>query len=172
LARNAAIAVGVVAVALMIVEGFEGWYAQTDPPATSVDFQDVRPRSVDAELARIQKPGGVVYLPMNGRTDNNIDLSFFEQPMNLLGLTEHHRATPNGLSGFTPPSYFENSRQLRTLPEEDALQHLRKLGVRFVVVHPSVDGGVWEDLLDPDNAAPLRLLGTFDGDLLYEVPGP
>ncbi len=161
-ARTAAIAVGTIAVVLMLFEGFEGWGG----------FPDVRPRAVDVELARRPEPGAVVYLPMNKRTDNQVDLSYFEQPMNLLGLTAHHRATPNGLSGFTPPSYFETSRRLRTLPEDRALRRLRKLGVRFVVVHPSVEGSVWEDLLDPERAAPLRLLGTFDGDLLYEVPRP
>jgi hypothetical protein len=29
---------------------------------------------------------------------------------------------------------------------------------------------VWAPLLDPVNAAPLRHVGTFDGDVLYEVP--
>jgi hypothetical protein len=152
--------VGAAAVALVLVEGFETWG----------DFPDVRPRAVDVELAGRSAPGGVVYLPMNQRDDNQVDLSYFEQPMNLLGMTQHHRPSPNGLSGFTPPSYFETSRRLRTLPDDDALRRLRRLGVRFVVVHPSVEDGPWQDLLDPDDATPLRFLGRFGGDLLYEVP--
>jgi hypothetical protein len=158
--RNAAVAVGTIAVVLLLLEGFEGWG----------DFPDVAPRAVDVELARIHKPGAVAYLPMNKRTDNKVDLSYFEQPMNLIGLTAHHRSTPNGLSGFTPPSYFQTSRKLRSLPDDDALRWLRKLGVRYVVVHPSVQGSAWEDLLDPANAKPLRYRGQFGDDLLYEVP--
>jgi hypothetical protein len=33
-----------------------------------------------------------------------------------------------------------------------------------------VDAGRWQPLRDPAVAAPMRLVGDFDGDLLYEVP--
>jgi hypothetical protein len=47
---------------------------------------------------------------------------------------------------------------------------LRHLGVRFVVVHPSVAGSPWQKLRDPSAARPLRFLGRFGVDDLYELP--
>jgi hypothetical protein len=38
------------------------------------------------------------------------------------------------------------------------------------VVRDWAAGTVWAPLLDPANAAPLRHVGTFDRDVLYEVP--
>jgi hypothetical protein len=42
--------------------------------------------------------------------------------------------------------------------------------VRYVVVHPSVAGTPWAALRTPHAAVPLRYLGRFGDDLLYEVP--
>jgi hypothetical protein len=111
----------------------------------------------------------VLYLPVN-QGGNHIDLSYFQQPLNLLGLTAHHRKSPNGLSGFVPPSYFKNSRRFRTLPDAASLRLLRHLGVRFVVVHANVEGGPWAKLRDPEHAKPLKYLGAYGEALLYEVP--
>jgi hypothetical protein len=146
-------------VALIVFEGYDGaWFK---PPS-------VRPAAVDAELARLPEPGGVVYLPMN--TSHRLDLQLFRQPANLLGTTLHHRDTPNGYSGYFPPSYSANSQALWKMPAPSALALLRRLGVRFVVVHPSVEATPWAGLRNPSEAAPLRYLGDFGGDKLYEVP--
>jgi hypothetical protein len=59
---------------------------------------------------------------------------------------------------------------MRSLPGPDALAYLRTIGVRFVVLRTAPPGGPWAPLLDPASAAPLRLLGRYDGELLYEVP--
>jgi hypothetical protein len=158
--RNVSVAVGVVVVGLLIAEGFVGWG----------EYPTVRPKPVDIELAARPEEGAVLYLPVN-QGGNVIDLSYFEQPGNILGGTEHHRGTVNGLSGFAPPSYFRHSRKLAHLPDQSALQLLRRLHVRFVVVHPNVDDGPWRDLLDPDRAEPLQYIGKFGDDLLYKVPG-
>ena len=158
-ARSASVVVGAVAVVLLIAEGFVGWG----------EYPTVRPKPVDVELAARPEKGAVVYLPVN-EGGNTIDLTYFEQPGNILGATEHHRGTLNGLSGFAPPSYFRHSRRLLSLPDADALQLLRRLHVRFVVVHPTVTDGPWSDLLNPDRAEPLKFLGKFGDDLLYEVP--
>jgi hypothetical protein len=159
LARSAALAVGTVAVVLLIVEGFVGWG----------EYPTVRPKPVDIELASRPEKGAVLYLPVNGG-GNTIDLSYFEQPGDILEATVHHRGTLNGLSGFAPPSYFRHSRTLLSLPSDRAMQLLRRVHVRFVVVHPTVANDPWRDLLDPDRAEPLRFLGKFGNDLLYEVP--
>ncbi len=150
--------VGAVLVALVLLEGYDPW---DDRPS-------VRVPAVDVALARRSGSGGVVYLPM-APTDR-ASLAIFTQPSNLYGETQHHRPTLNGYSGYVPPSYPKLSRALWSLPSSRALTLLRKLGIRYVVVHPSVGGGPWSRLLSPSAAAPLRHLGVFENDQLYEVP--
>jgi hypothetical protein len=82
--------------------------------------------------------------------------------------TAHHRRTPNGYGGYFPASFFELPDRLAALPDEGSLAFLRRTGVRFVVV--GRDAGPWQSLRDPANAAPLRLVGVYADDLLYEVP--
>ena len=148
-------------IALIVFEGYDGaWFTRPS----------VRPAAVDVELARLPEPGGVVYLPMNTSKGFNLSLTLFLQPANLLGTTLHHRDTPNGYSGYFPPTYYANSQALWKLPAPNALTLLRHLGVRFVVVHPSVVATPWAELRNPSAAAPLRYLGDFGGDELYEVP--
>jgi hypothetical protein len=142
----------------MLLEGYDPWF--NNPTA--------RVAPVDVELARRREPGGVVYLPMNSSA--RLDLSIFSQPANLYSDTAHHRATPNGYSGYVPPSYVRQSRTLWRLPTPEALALLRRLGVRFVVVHPSVAGTPWASLRSPRSAESLRYLGRFGRDVLYEVP--
>jgi hypothetical protein len=156
--QTVAVMIGTVVVLLILLEGYDPWF--NNPTA--------RVAPVDVELARSQEPGGVVYLPMN--SSERLDISIFSQPANLYGDTEHHRPTPNGYSGYVPPSYIRQSRTLWKLPTPEALTLLRRLGVRFVVVHPSVAGGPWASLRSPRSAEPLRYLGRFGRDLLYEVP--
>jgi len=151
-----AVVAGVVVV-LVLLEGFDPWF----------DRPSVRVAPVDVELAQ-RSPGGVVYLPMN--VSDQVDIGYFQQPRNLYGATAHHRRTPNGYAGYLPSSYLEQSKALRGLPDRRALALLRTLGVRYVVVHPDVAGTPWEQLLDPDAARPLREIGRYGRDLLYEVP--
>jgi hypothetical protein len=103
---------------------------------------------------------------------DEVDIGYFAQPRNLYGATAHHRRTPNGYAGYLPQSYLENSRALRSLPDAAAIARLRRLGVRYVVVHADVASTPWAPLRAPDAAAPLRLVGRYGTDLLYEVPSP
>ncbi len=150
--------VAVVLVSVVMLEGFDPWF---DKPSVAI-------APVDAELARRTDDGGVVYLPMN--PSDRLDVTYFSQAANLYGSTAHHRVMPNGYSGYLPPSYLRNSKALRSLPGPAALTRLRRLGIRYVVVHPGVAGTPWARLLDPADAAPLELVGRFGDDLLYEVP--
>ncbi len=77
---------------------------------------------------------------------------------------------PNGYSGLIPEEWPTLSKRMLDLPSEATLHELRRLGVRFIVVRRAVRETPWEPLLDPAAAAPLRLQGVYDGDLLYEVP--
>jgi hypothetical protein len=149
--------IGVALVFLILLEGFDPWF---DRPTV-----DVPP--VDRVLAH-GPAGGVVYLPMN--SSDQIDTGYFRQPRNLYGATAHHRATPNGYAGYAPQSYLRQSKVLRTLPDDRSLELLHRLGVRYIVVHPGVVGTPWADLLDRSRAAPLRYVGRYGDDLLYEVP--
>lgn len=157
---RAALAAGVTAtlvVAALLLEGFEPWS----------HHPTVRASPVDAELARRKAEGGVVSLPMNeGRT---LDLSLFQQPAVLYGATEHHRLLLNGYAGYVPQSYLDLSNELADLPAADAIHRLERLDIRFVVVRPSAADGRWAALRFPEQAQPLRFLGRFGDDLLYEV---
>jgi len=151
-------AVAALLVALVLLEGYDPWFNRPT----------VRIAPVDVELARRPDTSGVVYLPMN--SNPQLDISIFKQPRNLYGDTAHHRPTPNGYSGYIPPSYVAQSRTLWTLPSPDALALLQRLGVRYVVVHPSVAGTPWASLRSRRSAEPLRYIGRFGRDLLYELP--
>ena len=151
--------VGVIVVLLILLEGFDPWF---DRPTVAVP-------PVDRALTHLEA-GGVVYLPMNA--SDQVDAGYFQQPRNLYGATAHHRITPNGYAGYAPQSYLRQSKELRSLPDDRSLALLRRLGVRFVVVHPGVAGTPWAGLVDRASAAPLRFLGRYGADLLYEVPSP
>lgn len=158
--RRAVAVVAAVAALGLLVEGYAPWTGRPD----------VRVAPVDEALAARHQPGGVLYLPAiePGRTAGA--LSGFAQAENVYGTTAHHRRTPNGYSGFFPPSWKRLSVQMRTLPDEAALARLRELGVRFVVVRGWAAGGRWDALLDPRRARPLRFIGRYGHDLLYAVP--
>jgi len=156
-ARVVSSVVGVVVVVLLLLEGFDPWFDRPNVAVPPVD------------RALVESPaGGVVYLPMN--VSDEVDIGYFAQPRNLYGATAHHRRTPNGYAGYLPRSYLRHSKTLRSLPDERSLALLRRLGVRYVVVHPGVAGTPWARLLDRDAAEPLRYVGTYGTDLLYEVP--
>jgi len=154
-----------VAIVGLLVEGYAPW--------TSTDHGtvDVAVSPVDEHLADLG-PGGVLYLPAleQGAGPVREALSGFRQAENVYGTTAHHRITPNGYSGYFPPSWKRLSREVEHLPDDAALARLRSLDVRYVVVRDWADGTVWEPLRDRTRAAPLRYLGTYGGDVLYEVP--
>lgn len=145
-------------VLLLVLEGFDPWFERPSVPSSPVDV----------ELARRDGAGGVVSLPLN--EGEALDLSLFQQPAVLYGATAHHRELLNGYAGYVPQSYVELSNRLADLPDATAIRVLRRLGVRFVVVRPSAAAGRWAALRFPDQAAPLRFLGRFGDDVLYEVP--
>ena len=82
-------------------------------------------------------------------------LSGFRQAENVYGTTAHHRKTPNGYSGYFPPSWVKLSKEMRALPDEQTLAHLRDLGVRYVVVRGWARGGGMGRVARP-RAAPAR----------------
>jgi hypothetical protein len=164
-ARTAIGVLAAVAVLGVLVEGYAPWTAADGGTV------DVAVPPVDEHLAELA-PGGVLYLPAleQGRGAAREAFSGFRQAENVYGTTAHHRITPNGYSGYFPPSWKRLSREMESLPDAATLDRLRALGIRYVVVRDWASGTVWAPLLDPSHGAPLRHLGTFDGDVLYEVP--
>jgi hypothetical protein len=164
-ARTTVAVLAAVAIVGLLAEGYAPW--------TSSDHGtvDVAVSPADEHLADLG-PGGVLYLPALDQTAGPVReaLSGFRQAENVYGTTAHHRITPNGYSGFFPPSWKRLSREMEQLPDDAALAQLRALGVRYVVVRDWATGTAWEPLLDRNRAAPLRYLGTYGGDVLYEVP--
>ena len=160
--------VGVVAaVALLgvLVEGYAPWTSANQGTV------DVAVSPADQKLADLA-PGGVLYLPaLDQSSPLQEAFTGFRQAENVYGTTAHHRITPNGYSGFFPPSWKRLSREMESLPDAATLDHLRALGIRYVVVRSWAAGGPWASLLEPANATPLRYVGTYDGDVVYEVPG-
>ena len=57
------------------------------------------------------------------------------QTVYMLHSMAHWQKTVHGYSGFRPPRHELLFRQLRNFPDEESLEHLRRLGVRYVVVH-------------------------------------
>lgn len=132
------------------------------------DLADVRVGAVDRALARRHEPGGVLYLPVGAI--GPAYLGILDQADTVYRATAHHRPTPNGYAAYFPPSYDRMARRMRDLPGPAAVRYLQRIGVRFVVVRAGARGTPWDRLFAPDRAAPLRLLGRYGGDLLYEVP--
>ena len=157
----------VTAVALLgvLAEGYAPWTAADGGTV------EVAVPPADQRLAELP-PGGVLYLPAleQGAGAVRQALSGFRQAENVYGTTAHHRITPNGYSGYFPSSWKRISREMEAVPDAATLEHLHALGIRYVVVRDWATGTVWEPLLDPTNTAPLRHVGTYDGDVLYEVP--
>ena len=164
-ARSVIGVVAAVALFGVLAEGYAPWTAADGGTV------DVAVPPVDQRLAELP-PGGVLYLPALEQGGSGVAeaLSGFRQAENVYGTTAHHRITPNGYSGFFPSSWKRLSREMEALPDAATLEHLRALGIRYVVVRDWAAGSVWAPLLDPASAAPLRHVGTYDGDVLYEVP--
>jgi hypothetical protein len=150
--RVVPVAAGAVVVGLVLAEGYRPWDNRVRET----------PAAVDRALADLNTPGGVVYVPMPHPDDG---LAVLSQARVTERTTAHHRRTPNGFGGFTPASYGEIARVVARLPDDSALEALRSVGVRFVVVDP-----LSTQLREPGAASPLRLIGNYDGDLLYELP--
>jgi hypothetical protein len=149
------------AVAGVVGEGIAPWTARPR----------LRPSPADVALAHQAEPGGVAYFPMLLRAGEAGEVgAAFGQAIDVFGTTAHHRPTPNGYSGIIPSEFRARSERLRALPAPAAVDELRRLGVRFVVVRGYAAGGPWDRLLDPAAAAPLTLVGRYGGDVVYRLP--
>jgi hypothetical protein len=108
--------------ALTLVESFPAHY-ELDPPAPAPV------PSVYRYLARLE-PGPVVSLP----TWVDTPLPAFEADYQLFS-TAHWFPIVNGFSRVSPPGHEDTMRRLSTFPSPGSADLLRRLGVRYVVLH-------------------------------------
>jgi hypothetical protein len=56
-------------------------------------------------------------------------------PVYMYWSTQHWQRLVNGYSGFSPPDYAETLARLRGFPDDRSIERLRRLNVRYIVVH-------------------------------------
>lgn len=88
--------------------------------------------------------------------------------------TFHWHPTPDGYSGFFPPTHGEFVSEMGTFPSERSLRLLQALNVRHVILHSDrYPASRWEQIeQDVARSEALRLVETFGADKVYELrPG-
>jgi len=119
--------------------------------------------AVYRELARLPR-GPLLELPVSA--GDGLRASEY-----MVQSTTHWMPLLEGTSGYGPASIGVVLQLVRRLPDPAALELLvRMTGLRWVVVHVDqlrpAERGRWRD------PAGLRRVGTFGGDVLYEVARP
>ncbi len=104
------------------------------------------------DLALRARPDGVVAeLPISGIT-RGVLWPFVEAPRQLLALRDGNPRV-NGYSGFVPKGFDEEAAKLNTFPSARALEQLRQLDVRYVVLRTSLVGTLTPGSLTPTVSA-------------------
>ena len=115
-------------------------------------------------------PGVVLELPVprrSGLAGLDVDYMFWS--------TKHWRKMVNGYSGYYPASYQATLDRLNSLPDPSALEWLRELNVRYIIVHKFyLENGEGSPLLVNLGAQPqLRPLGSYadwvGGTVVFEL---
>lgn len=88
--------------------------------------------AVDRWLDAQPKPFAIAEVPVPGAAEPGWER---RQTVYMLHSMAHWQRTVHGYSGFRPPRHELLFRQLRNFPDEESLEHLRRLGVRYIVVH-------------------------------------
>ena len=132
LGRVGVAAVTAVVAALILVE-------QASPiPSAPLDVSDGR---LAVYRAMADVPDGVaVELPIVVPPDDPYDWAYVEAPRMLYDTIGMNRRV-NGYSGYYSPEYPDRARLINTFPARDAVDELRRLGVRFVVLHTGEAAG-------------------------------
>ena len=86
------------------------------------------PSAADRWLADAPQPGAVAVLPLHAGA------SWHRESLRLFGATAHWRPLVNGYAGAVPREYWETVATLNTFPSPAAVDRLRQLYVRFVVI--------------------------------------
>jgi hypothetical protein len=115
-------------------------------------------------LAANPTPGPIVELPID-------DNAYRESPRSYYS-TYHHRPTVDGFRSFIPPAYAPLTSALISFPAPGALNLLRRLAVRYVVVHEAEYPPAERAALRAGvRAADLQPVARFGSDVVYAVAG-
>jgi hypothetical protein len=114
--------------------------------------------AADRWVARQSKPYVVAELPLF-----NPDQRY--QTAYMLHATLHWQKTVHGYSGILPASHEVLYKELRNFPDEQSLQHLKQLGVTYVIAHT--------DRFPPNELARFEEgVRSFDAQLRLEFLEP
>ncbi|GAA2511864.1 hypothetical protein [Pilimelia columellifera] len=145
--------------------GLHGWLRlATIVPALLVLAEGLNttphPTVPTAPAALRQTAGPAMVLPSDFRIDSYV----------LLWSTAGFPKVVNGNSGFTPNSLGTTRKIMETFPDQLSVEHLRKIGIRSVVVlRDELPGTPWEQIAE----RPVDQLGVsrteVDGALVFTV---
>jgi hypothetical protein len=97
----------------------------------------------------------------------------FHESVYMVYSTLHWRPLVNGYAGIEPRAHARLRELVRAFPSRESLEALRAAGTRYVIVHRRGYGPFqWERLqegLPQALAGPLREVGTFGPDTVYEL---
>jgi hypothetical protein len=110
-------------------------------------------------VLKTSAPGAVVELPLPPPA------AFDRNAPYMLNSTRHWRPIVNGYSGFLPASYHERRVDLAMFPDPDTLDVLRRLGVRYVVVHREEFSGRRDNALGLVDGSPGLQRLALEGDI-------
>ncbi len=119
-------------------------------------------------LAADPQPGAVLELPIFGGPAFHLNAPY------VLASTTHWRPLINGYSGYRPDGYDRMAEIVGAFPADAALDRLRTLGVRYVVVHGAGyrehDPARFAAIVASAAQRPeLRLVAVDGDDRLYRV---
>ena len=119
-------------------------------------------------LATDTEPGAVLELPIFSGDAFHLNAPY------VLASTAHWRPLINGYSGYRPDGYDRLAEIVGAFPSDAALDRLRTLGVRYVVVYGGVyqerDQGRFAFIVTAAARRPdLRLVAVDGDDRLYRV---
>jgi hypothetical protein len=80
--------------------------------------------------------------------------------------TAHWKPIVNGYARVTPPGFAERIRAIQAFPSAESANHLRSLGVTYVVIHEGLDKAALAHARQSDD---FSLLLHADNDYLFRV---
>ena len=109
-------------------------------------------------------PGAVLSLPSYRGSPEG-----FREADYLYYSTVHWQPIANGFGRHEPLTHRDNLAEMVQFPAPVAINRLRQLGIRYVVLHTARDGRLRDAASAADGQPGIRLVGQFAGDYLYEV---
>jgi hypothetical protein len=122
-------------------------------------FVRVEPRPVDFWLASQEPPGALVEFPFEKVAD---------QAQLYYTLTHKKPFFGGSFNAFPPPQYLRIKPILSQFPNDESIELLKTLGVRYVLVH-SLEYSNFEDLDREIVELGLQPMATFDDIKVYEL---